>query len=365
MTAIEAGEALVTGAVEITPLAVVVPPTETVTWATVTTVDLDAITNGATTAAGGLTSGVEVVGFSPDDQVRVSLPSGETYAAWSEWGDPSPISFVPPKSGAIARFDVIPDGDASRTFAVGSNTVYDGYEAARAAFARTTFSGASAYTFYIKDNPLSDNSGGVSILVEKGTVSESGGSSTAAPTLRLWGGYGPITIDGSQFQGIGNSAVAQQTAGALGGVAQGLTIGLSGIEPHVLGLLDDGDQYKGASVVIYRLIFASDGKTLLDAHVFDRGRIDEINSEEVVGSAAAISAAVESAARGLGRSGARQRSDADQRLIAENDGYFKSTSYAGQKLLYWGGKKPAVAGVAVGGTSGFWRGGGGGRVASQ
>jgi hypothetical protein len=100
-------------------------------------------------------------------------------------------------------------------------------------------------------------------------------------------------------------------------------------------------------VVLYRLIFASDCKTLLDWHVFERGRGDALTTDETIGGEAAINFAVESAARGLGRSGARQRADSDQRLINANDGYFKNTAYAGEKMLYWGGKKPTNAGEAV------------------
>lgn len=165
--------------------------------------------------------------------------------------------------------------------------------------------------------------------------------------IRLWGGHGTITFDtdaGPQtFIGVGSRALAQQSAGAVGGVAQGLTLALSGVDPAALPLLD-ADEVKGASVVLYRLIFASDGKTLLDAHVFDRGRVDTVSTDETIGHDAAINLAVESSARGLGRQGARQRADSDQRLIDVDDGYFKNTAYAGQKELYWGGKKPAKVG---------------------
>jgi hypothetical protein len=174
-------------------------------------------------------------------------------------------------------------------------------------------------------------------------------ATSVGSTLRIWGGYGPILIGGQSFAGVGNSFIAKQSAGAIGGVAQGLTLALSGIEPALLELMDDAEAYKGAAVVIYRLIFASDGKTLLDAHVFDRGRLDAVGSDEVVGAAAAISGAVESAARGLGRSGSRMRADADQRLISASDGYFKHTAYAAQKMLYWGGKRPVRTGEAHGG----------------
>lgn len=173
----------------------------------------------------------------------------------------------------------------------------------------------------------------------------------AATVIRLWGGYGVFQIDGDDYQPLGDRGLAQQTAGAVGGVAQGMNLTLSGVEPEALALLDP-DEVKGASVVVYRLIFASDGKTLLDAHVFERGRGDALDTVETVGGTAVINYAVESAARGLGRSGARQRSDSDQRLINPDDGYFKNTGYAPEKMLYWGGKKPSRTGTAVGGSSG-------------
>jgi hypothetical protein len=142
--------------------------------------------------------------------------------------------------------------------------------------------------------------------------------------------------------------LAQQTGGVLGGAAQGITLTLSGVDPVALPLLD-ADEVKSASVVLYRVIFANDAKTLLDFHVFDRGRVDTVETDEEIGGEATIKLAVESAARGLGRSGARMRSDSDQRLINVNDGYFKHTAYAAEKMLYWGGPKPARAGSTLSG----------------
>jgi hypothetical protein len=168
-------------------------------------------------------------------------------------------------------------------------------------------------------------------------------------TIRVWGGYGVLTIDGNDYLPLGDRAFAQQTAGAIGGVAQGYTLGISGVEADALAEID-ADSVKGASVVLYRLIFASDGQTLLDAHVFDRGRGDTLDSVETVGGPAVVNFAVESAARGLGRSLSRMRSDTDQRLIDSNDGYFRNVAYAGEKMLYWGGKKPTRSGSAVTGS---------------
>lgn len=183
------------------------------------------------------------------------------------------------------------------------------------------------------------------------------------PPVRVWGGHGPLTLDGNDYVGVGDRGIAQQTAGAVGGVAQGMTLTLSGIDPKALELLE-ADELRGAPVVTQRLIFKSDGKTLLDAQVFDRGRIDTVESDETIGGRAAIKVAVESAARGLGRSGARMRSDSDQRLINPADGYFRNTSFAGEKMLYWGGKKPTRLGTAVGGSTTIVGSGGGGGLSN-
>lgn len=169
--------------------------------------------------------------------------------------------------------------------------------------------------------------------------------------IRVWSGFSILEIDGDDYLPLGDRAFAQQTSGALGGVAQGLQLVLSSIESAALALLEP-DEVRQASVVVYRLIFKSDGKTLLATQVFDRGRGDALDSDETIGGPAAIRYAVESAARGLGRSLVRMRSDGDQRLVNAADGYFKNTAYAGEKMLYWGGKKPSRTAAAVSPPSG-------------
>lgn len=180
------------------------------------------------------------------------------------------------------------------------------------------------------------------------------------PVVRVWGGYGDLTIGADTYRGVGDRGMAQISGGALGGAAQNVTLTLSGIEPEVLELLD-ANEVKRAAVVIHRLIFSGDGRTLLDAQVFTRGRIDQLRVVEKIGGAATIQAFVETAARGLGRRGGRMRSDADQRLIDPTDGFFRNAAYAAEKQLYWGGRRPARAGSALGsGGSGENRGGDGG-----
>lgn len=171
------------------------------------------------------------------------------------------------------------------------------------------------------------------------------------PVLRVWGGWGPITFDGRSFEPIGDRGLAQVLGGALGSGAQNITLTLSGIEPATLELLD-ASEISSAPSVLWRLIFDQTGNTLLDFEVWARGRLDTLETDEEIGGIAAIKAELETAAKGLGRRGARMRSDADQRLIDPADGFFKNVSYAGEKTLYWGGRRPTRAGSALPGAGG-------------
>lgn len=167
------------------------------------------------------------------------------------------------------------------------------------------------------------------------------------PVIRVWGGNGPITFDGRTFDPIGDRGLAQVAGGALGDAAQSITLSLSALEPGVLALLD-ANEVSGAPAILWRLIFDAAGVTLLDWHVWARGRLDTLESGEEIGGAAAITAQLETAARGLGRRGARMRSDADQRLLDANDGFFRNVAYAAEKTLYWGGRKPSTAAALPG-----------------
>lgn len=342
LAALQRGDAIVSASVEIIP-------SSAISYTTLGIIDLDAVTNGAIDATAGLTAGDDGgFTFDPADIVRVSLPTGQTFTAWSPWGVPAYSGSI--HTGSANRFKVIPDGVAANAFSVGDpvdtsgpgNHGYDGYETARAAFGVRTFTGASAYTFYIDDDPVADNSGGLSIRVERGAYVAGGGS-----TIRLWGGYGdallPSDAGTSTYHGIGDRGLAQQLSAAIGGSAQNLTLTLSGIEPAALEVLEP-DEVKGASAVVRLLIFDSAGKTLLGAYVYTRGRVDELKTSEVVGGPASIQLAIEGAARGLGRRGGRIRSDADQRLVSSTDGFYRVVSAAPKKTLYLGGKKPSTMG---------------------
>jgi len=172
-----------------------------IAYSTVGIVDLDGILNSATTIVAGLTAGITLSGFNPLEHVRVSLPSGQTYEAWS---------YDQGLAGTwLTGFKVIPDANTGLAFdVVGTGIPYPGAataSSARAAFGTDGFTGASSYTFFIRDTPNLDNAGGLSILVEKGMVT--GADANPAHiiyeclTNTDWGMGSPTTaIDTSSFE---------------------------------------------------------------------------------------------------------------------------------------------------------------------
>ena len=151
------------------------------------------------------------------------------------------------------------------------------------------------------------------------------------------------------FIGLSHREIGIASSGTLGGLAQNITLSLSGIDPAVLELLDATD-LRGAPVTIWTLIGDSTGRQILDSYVHRRGRVDRVPVEETAGGTATIEVEVETAANGLGRKTGRLRSDADQRLIKSDDGSMRAVTYASEKVLYWGGERPARAGSSHGGS---------------
>ncbi len=164
----------------------------------------------------------------------------------------------------------------------------------------------------------------------------------------IWGGYGSISLPSGaggaseSYDGIGDRGLVQVVGSAVGSSEQNITLTLSGVEPDVLALWDAAS-LQGAICQIWLLTFDGAGQTMLDAQIFAAGRLDTMPISDIIGSTSTITASVETAARGLGRSGQRMRTDADQRLISSGDNGFQAVSFAGNKTLYWGGTLPTSA----------------------
>lgn len=169
----------------------------------------------------------------------------------------------------------------------------------------------------------------------------------STPPLCVWGGYGVITIDGDEFHGLADRVLVTVTGGSLGVGAEPSEIKLSRSDPAVEAMLAAPDLWR-APVTIWRLLFDAGGRNLLDAKVHQRGRIDDAEDVDVPGGDTNLVLKVEGAARGLGRSLGRMRSDPDHRLVNALSGAMKHIGAFASKQLFWGGRRPVRAGGALG-----------------
>ena len=195
---------------------------------------------------------------------------------------------------------------------------------------------------------------------------------TTPDPILLWAGYGELSLPSAvtigeteTYKGIGDRGVAQVSGGQLGAAEQGAQLVLSGLDSDVAAGTDL-TVLRGRGVILWRLIFNGAGSQLLHAAPYLRGRVDRANTVDVPGGTSTLTLGIEGASRGLGRRSERMRSDADQRLIDPDDTGLRRVSYAGEKTIYFGGVKPARAGVAFQGsgpgqTPDSSGGGGGGR----
>ena len=166
--------------------------------------------------------------------------------------------------------------------------------------------------------------------------------------IRVWSGHGLQELDGEIYQPLADREIGIATGASLGGVAQNLTLTLSGLEPEVLKLLE-AETLRFAPCRVMTLVWDSSGTQLLDWWTHRRGRVDRVPVRETSGGTATITVQVEAPGRGLGRKTGRLRSDADQRLIEPTDGGLRQVSFAAERTLYWGGRRPSRAGSALGG----------------
>lgn len=183
--------------------------------------------------------------------------------------------------------------------------------------------------------------------LEAGAIVTAGAVKIETDTpFRVWSGYGDITIAGETYVGIGKHGLVRATGSQLGGSEQPLELLLDGVDPDVIPLVETAS-VRNAPTTVWRLQFDTSGTVALGAHIFARGRVDALPVEETPGEHASIRARIETAARGMGRSTSRTRSDSDHRRVLATDGGFRWVTQAPGRQLAWGGKPPSRAAGAL------------------
>jgi hypothetical protein len=167
-----------------------------------------------------------------------------------------------------------------------------------------------------------------------------------APTglVGFFSGIGVFTWNSYTFHGAGNLFEVTDVGATLNGTAQGLKIRLNGdaragLDASVLAQID-AVPYAGRPVSLYRRHMEPDTGVEMATMLYWRGYINTITHNITEGGEAYLEAELESRALDLARSGYRMRTDADQRLIDGNDGFFRNIGTVSTREIKWGNVPP-------------------------
>jgi hypothetical protein len=129
-------------------------------------VNIDALTNAAPTTPGmKLVSAADIDGLLPTDVLSITANTEGSFIAWSRFGVPAYSGGL---TGSTYHFDVVLDDASLAIEAYTDSGQLDGYAEARDLFVAqqpVILSGASRYRFGLIDDPIDDNTGGVSLIV--------------------------------------------------------------------------------------------------------------------------------------------------------------------------------------------------------
>ena len=154
----------------------------------------------------------------------------------------------------------------------------------------------------------------------------------------FWDDVYDITFDGNTYVG----GAGKFTISALPSVndmsVQGVSITFSGLDTDAL-VMTETEDYHQRPVSVYLALMDQAGGFLSVKRWFT-GVTDQAVRREQAGGDATLTVRAEPISRELGRSGARVRSDADQRLIDADDGFFRHVASAASQKIYWGRKGP-------------------------
>ena len=111
--------------------------------------------------------------------------------------------------------------------------------------------------------------------------------------------------------------------------------------------------YHQRPIYLSRVLISPETLQVLDLTQWFAGFIDQIVRREKLGGLSLLEVRCEGIGRELARSGARTRSDADQRQLDADDGFFEHAVAAGNVPLQWGPHQNAAPKVKPSGIAGL------------
>lgn len=158
----------------------------------------------------------------------------------------------------------------------------------------------------------------------------------------LWDDIYDVTIAGRVYSGRASRFTMTPFASVSDGSVQALDVVFGGVDPTVFAFLTAEDWHQRPMQAL-RVLMRPSTLEILDASVWFSGFIDEAPVEEADDGVTSLTVRCESIARDLERAGTATRSEASQRRIAADDGFFKHSAVMRTLRMWWGQKPPATA----------------------
>lgn len=148
-----------------------------------------------------------------------------------------------------------------------------------------------------------------------------------------------LTWNGDTYIGAAGRFTMQIPPGAADLSVRGLTIALSALDGSALAWVQS-QEYHQRPMFAAIAIIATETPQIVSVRKWFSGFVDTVTWQEKIDGEARLIVRCESASRELDRSGARNRTDADQRARSASDGFFRYTVSAIAKDVEWGANEP-------------------------
>jgi hypothetical protein len=160
--------------------------------------------------------------------------------------------------------------------------------------------------------------------------------------IGVWDDIYDIAISGRTYQGKAGRFQMGALPSVSDGSVQGLDVVFSGVDQTVYNfLVTEAWHQKPMQALVLLIDPASLG--VLDHRVWFAGFVDTAKVTERTGGETVLTVSCESISRDLERRGAATRSEASQRRIDADDGFFKHAAQMATREVYWGRKGPQRA----------------------
>lgn len=155
----------------------------------------------------------------------------------------------------------------------------------------------------------------------------------------FWDDVYDITIESQLYRGAAGRFTLSPVHSIADQSVRNLDVTFSGLDTEVANLIE-AEPWHQRAVTVRIAIMAVDAPQTLYVMGWFTGFVDQMIRRERVGGTAELVFRCEPIARELGRRGARTRSDADQRQLDPDDGFFKHAVNSSNVPIEWGRRPP-------------------------